>query len=655
MRTISSKLCWSFGVLVSMIFLLGGGGGWMLLTFVKVDAKLTEQAKIVAHLNSFLNSASLLSDYVLQFRHTNSSLDRREIAIGADAYQTLIDLLIVDFGESSYGERFHTIKEKTEQIKLILPKIFTDGTSLKKMSNNLVKKIKTEQTKIMFLQYYGKNQSQKDLILEISSMLAGVIKFTHTNDLFDADNAIEQIQTLIKKVDEISENKKDFTRILHQTQAGIEKSIVRISEKLDHDENFDAISQEINRIGQEILTEVTAEQTDSLAEFKAFFSRIVALFGTSIMGITLVISSIGFVIAIQLRRLLTSMSMTMTLLATGNTNVKIPGIGRTDELGSMADSITVFKQNLHTRLELEKKAAIASNNATITRRAALEAMANQVELETGTLVSDVGKHFSTMNQNVVEVSKATDRVSLNAQTVSVAASQSLSNSEAVAVSSEQLSTSIGSIAHQVSLQADIASKASNQAHKTGETVEGLSDAARKIGDVLGLITDIAEQTNLLALNATIEAARAGDAGKGFAVVAGEVKNLANQTASATAEIGQQVGQIQRTSGACVTAIQEITQTISAMSEIALTIAAAMEEQHRATNEISRNVTQSTISMQDITKQVVGVSEEAVRARTLVGNVAEESHSVLTMVSDKMLYLRTSLTEIVQNTSAQVDL
>jgi len=160
---------------------------------------------------------------------------------------------------------------------------------------------------------------------------------------------------------------------------------------------------------------------------------------------------------------------------------------------------------------------------------------------------------------------------------------------AVASATEEMTSSIQEIAQQVTKSTQIAQSAVEEAGRADEMIQGLDTAGQKIGEVVSLITDIAEQTNLLALNATIEAARAGDAGKGFAVVASEVKNLANQTAKATDEIGSQIGGIQTATRDAVAAVQGIAKTISEISGIATVISAAMEEQSAATQEVASNI------------------------------------------------------------------
>jgi methyl-accepting chemotaxis protein len=174
-----------------------------------------------------------------------------------------------------------------------------------------------------------------------------------------------------------------------------------------------------------------------------------------------------------------------------------------------------------------------------------------------------------------------------------------------------LSSSVNEISRQVQQSARIANDAVDQARTTTERVSELSKAATRIGDVVELINTIAGQTNLLALNATIEAARAGEAGRGFAVVASEVKALAEQTAKATGEIGQQVSGIQAATGESVDAITAISTTIAKLSEISSSIAAAVEEQGAATQEISRNVQQAALGTQQVSSNVAAVQRGAV--------------------------------------------
>ena len=194
--------------------------------------------------------------------------------------------------------------------------------------------------------------------------------------------------------------------------------------------------------------------------------------------------------------------------------------------------------------------------------------------------------------------------------VAAAAEQAAANVQTVATAAEELSSSIAEINRQVEQSAKISGHAVKEAAQTNTLMRTLADNAQKIGDVVKLINDIAGQTNLLALNATIEAARAGEAGKGFAVVASEVKTLASQTAKATDEIASQINGIQEATVRAVGAIEGIGKTIDEVSQIATTIAAAIEQQDDSTREIARNVQQTAAGTDEVTKNIGGVSRAA---------------------------------------------
>jgi methyl-accepting chemotaxis protein len=321
-----------------------------------------------------------------------------------------------------------------------------------------------------------------------------------------------------------------------------------------------------------------------------------------------------------LSRPLRGLTASMRQLAEGDIAVRITGLGRSDEIGDMARAVEVFRaamvRDRDSAAEQEAaKAATAAAQIAATRRTA-----DAFQAKVGNLVALLSTGATNLEETARTMSTTATDANARATTIATAAGDASSGVAMVAAAAEQLSASITEISGRVAQSTKIAGQAVSETRRTDETVRALADGAEKIGHIVALITNIAGQTNLLALNATIEAARAGDAGKGFAVVASEVKNLANQTAKATEDIGAQIAAIQATTRDAVEAISGIAATIEQVSALSVGIAAAVEEQGAATAEIARNVQQTANAAHQVSANIDGVSQAATETGSAAANV-----------------------------------
>ena len=364
-------------------------------------------------------------------------------------------------------------------------------------------------------------------------------------------------------------------------------------------------------------------------------------------AILLMIVGASFTIGRSITKPLSYIASNMQRLAEGDKSIEVQFTEQKNEIGDLSRAMDVFLGKTIEMDRMREEQVEKDRRAEEEKRQTMLKMADAFESSVGQVVSQVSSAATEMQSSSEAMGATAEETTRQASAVAAASEQASANVQTVASAAEELSSSIAEISRQVTQASQIAAAAVEEAEQVNMKVQGLALAAQKIGEVVALITDIAEQTNLLALNATIEAARAGDAGKGFAVVASEVKNLANQTAKATEEIGAQISGIQTATDEAVGAIDSISQTIAKINDVNAGVAAAVEEQGAATQEIARNVEQAAAGTQEVSSNIVGVSQAA----SDTGMAAGEIRSAAVLLSQQSGQLRVEVDKFLSGVRA----
>lgn len=471
--------------------------------------------------------------------------------------------------------------------------------------------------------------------------------------------------SLIQIQEHHAASEQHIAEVFENLRAGNTASALNLVEQIEAEE--DKLHKELEGLLNNIQTFTEAAAKQAEADEKLGLQLIIIV---SIVSLLLASVAAWLVVTRQIARPLSAVVDALKALTAGDTDIEIKPYAR-DEIGEVADALSIFRDAIDANKELERANIQAEKEAAAEReRKAEEKMKVDQELakqsreearlsaEKAELLAKITSEFDAqvnavlasfasaaeeMQSSAQSLSATAEQTSQKATTVAAASEEASSNVQTVATAAEEMSASIGEISRQIDESARIAREGVQDAEVANGRVQGLAEAAQKIGDVVNLINDIASQTNLLALNATIEAARAGEAGKGFAVVATEVKSLADQTAKATEEIESQIAEIQGATNHAVQAIEGIGSTISKVDGIATAIATAMEQQRAATGEIAGSVQNAATGTQEVSTHIADVTIGA----SETGSAATSVLDATTEMNAQAAVLRRSVDEFLE--------
>ena len=637
---IKTRLYGGFGVLVALGLLMAGFGLWQSSATSERVERLSTQAENAIGVVKISSELQAIRRALLRYQFDNdeASFAEAERRLGATA--TMLEQSAKEAGSDMQRDSARQLQKSIVAIQEARTalggavKVYSTGrTALfsegDKMSADVQKFLDAMQ---------ASDFADAARALESRVLLVRVAnwRFLATRDPKGRDTFKSNLGKAMAQVAEIE--KRELTPAQAKLLDEVKQGLVRYAEAFDKTSASMLRGDEVYYKDVAPLTAAAIEVIDRAEkDIRASFSTTVKetherISSATAMQQTLAVLAglLGIAIAILIARSisapLTSLVRDADRLSGGDTSVEFLDARRGDEIGDVAKSVARFRDNVIAQQKTAKEVAEAAELREATSRN-MEAAVAQFRAASEQLLGTVGDNAGKMTHTARTLTGVAGQATEQASAAAEASEQTASNVQTVASAAEELASSIQEIGRQIERANTTVRAAGSVTARSESEIEGLAQAAQSISSVVDLIQAIAAQTNLLALNATIEAARAGDAGRGFAVVASEVKALAEQTAKATDEIGQQVSGIQAATQESVGAIKAISTTIEKLSEISSAIAAAVEEQGAATQEISRNVQQASQGTQQVSSNVVDVQRGATETGTASSHVLSAAQSL----------------------------